>query len=135
VLWGAYHGILLIAWRPFERATGPTGWKRLLRATVFFQFTCVGWLLFRAQNVGTIRLFLESIFLHPNWSEQATADVVAIVRHAWLLIVFQAVQAASGTLWPLPKMPAFVRLNVWFLVVFSTMVFGRGDSKFIYFAF
>ena len=52
VLWGLYHGLLLIAYRAAERvaavppaARGRTSWRASSRWAVMFHVTCFGWLM------------------------------------------------------------------------------------------
>ena len=62
VLWGAYQGALLMAFRTGGRMAGARGRRRWLetpgRARVgvvlMFHLTCYGWLIFRANSVGQI---------------------------------------------------------------------------------
>ena len=151
VLWGMFHGVLLIGYRSFEghssaRSNGcfvnaavrpPWIWMiRGFQGIVMFHLVCFGWLLFRAQNIQTIRVFLQSIFCHPQSSPEAISLLKDLLFYSWFLIVFQVVQRVSGTLDPLKKWPWFVRLNVWIFVVMSLLVFAsKIEAAFIYFAF
>ena len=175
VIWGMYHGLLLIAYRVVAPGLGETPktegtsavrtWARpvatrLIVAPVFlpnarllysrvrqaatygllglamFHLTCVGWLLFRAQNVTTIRVFLESILLHPGGSAEAAALFKDLVYYSWFLVVFGAIQAITGTLTPMKRWHWFIRLNVWIFVIMSLLRLSRGTGhEFIYFAF
>jgi alginate O-acetyltransferase complex protein AlgI len=68
VLWGAYHGVLLIItrvagalWAPLRRQrTGKARAVRVLQAIAMFVLTCVGWLIFRetelSQLIADLRL-------------------------------------------------------------------------------
>ena len=151
VLWGVFHGALLIAYRRFEdhssvrlderlpsvSVRAPWIWMiRGCQGIVMFHLVCFGWLLFRAQNIQTIRIFLQSIFCHPHSSSEATRLFRDLLFYSWFLIVFQVVQRMTGTLDPMKKWPWFVRLNVWIFVVMSLLVFAsKIEAAFIYFAF
>ena len=58
VLWGAYHGVLLIATRSIKRQM--PGWLRPFQVAAMFALTCIGWLIFRetelTQLVADVRL-------------------------------------------------------------------------------
>jgi alginate O-acetyltransferase complex protein AlgI len=65
VLWGIFHGILLIGHRamvqewklwPFE---GPM--SRLVARVLMFNLVCYGWLLFRATSLSQIRVFTHTL--------------------------------------------------------------------------
>jgi alginate O-acetyltransferase complex protein AlgI len=72
ILWGVYHGLLLIAERGlkhsklniwFEKYI-PTGIKNLLLTLIMFLLTAFGWLIFRAQNLSTLSLYLKGLWSH-----------------------------------------------------------------------
>jgi alginate O-acetyltransferase complex protein AlgI len=78
LIWGAYHGILLIAHRIWGQATVWIAVPRSIAILLFFHFTCLGWLIFRCGSLPT---------------EQATA----------IVSFFQNVirpTAMSGLWWP-----------------------------------
>ena len=55
VAWGLYHGLILCAYRSPGSARPTVGVSRrggLCRSCVMFHLTCLGWLLFRADNFG-----------------------------------------------------------------------------------
>ncbi len=139
VLWGTYQGALLSIYRALgidaERSQYPA-WKKLLMIAFFFQLTCIGWLIFRAQNVETIALFLESILLHPFGSEQAWLDMKTLLFYIWFLLIFQFIQYRSSDLNPMANWHWFIRLNVWLYIIMSLLTLASsGGQEFIYFAF
>lgn len=157
VLWGVYHGCLLMAFhatvpwlgagtRPSSaqstvtanpgRRSAMVGVGYFLAGIVMFHLTCLGWLFFRAQNVATISLFLKSLLLHPNWSPEATTLAVSLLSCSWFLILFQVIQAWQGTTEPLERLPRFVRFNIVLFVAMSLATLSAaGEQTFIYFAF
>jgi D-alanyl-lipoteichoic acid acyltransferase DltB (MBOAT superfamily) len=176
VVWGAYHGTILIIYRLIggksiaispssvaprphlarrpegavvtaymtmipipSRGTLEQSWPTLRRALLIllmFHLTCVGWLLFRAQNMTTVVIFLQSLFLHPAWSPAAATVAWDIVFYSWFLVLFQIIQATMGTLDPMKRLPWFVRLNIWIVVIMSLLTFrAETPTSFIYFAF
>lgn len=62
VLWGAYHGTLLCAYRAagIQPATQP--FKRFLQWSLMSLFTLYGWLLFRADSVSDIARLTTGLF-------------------------------------------------------------------------
>ncbi len=139
VIWGAYHGLLLIAFRLFGLRTEQKGTPlaaRVPMGILMFHLTCVGWLLFRAQNVETLKVFLKSILLSPHGSAATLAVFSDLAYYGWFLVVYQVLQAVSGTLNPLPKLPWLLRLTVWVFVVMSILRLApKTAQEFIYFAF
>lgn len=64
IVWGAFHGLLLIIHRLLTKDEEPqriTGWRRWLRAIAFFQLICIGWVFFRAANIPDAVAILGSI--------------------------------------------------------------------------
>lgn len=54
VLWGAYHGLLLILSRAFTPWFPKPGWMRPLQVVGMFVLTLVGWLIFRETELGQL---------------------------------------------------------------------------------
>lgn len=108
----------------------------VIQIVVMFHLVCLGWLLFRSQDLATVRIFLESIFLHPHMSQAAVESLRGLLFYSWFLILFQLLQAWTGTLYPLSRWPWFIRLNVWVFVCMSLLsLAARSGQEFIYFAF
>ena len=139
VIWGAYHGALLSIYRALGVRTEQGAYPRivvLLLGILMFHLTCIGWLLFRAQNVGTIVAFLEGIILHPVASEQTWVDLLQVFKYGWFLVLFQVAQAFTRTQDPMRRWHWFARLNIWIFVFMSLLALSaRGGQEFLYFAF
>lgn len=139
VLWGGFHGIVLILYRVLGSSSDETRssrWVSVLQGLLMFHIVCFGWLIFRAQNLTTIGVFVQSIFLHPHWSPEAMTCLKSLVFYSWFLVLFQIVQASIKTLDPMAHLPQFLRLNVWIFVIMSLLsVASKGGQEFIYFAF
>ncbi len=138
-LWGLYHGLLLSVYRALNLRTerGAYRWWTLgAMGLLMFHFTCIGWLLFRAQNVETIGIFLESIILHPVASGQTFSDLKDILFYGWFLLLFQVIQERTNDLNPMRRWHWFWRLNVWLYILMSLWTLSSaGGQEFIYFAF
>lgn len=96
ILWGGFHGLLLVIWRFWEK--GPERWRparfwkwpQVLLTFLLVQF---GWLFFREQNLDALWNYLT---LDPR---QASADdwraglylVVNVCFYAWPLAVHAAI--------------------------------------------
>lgn len=139
VIWGAFHGLMLSVYRALgidTEAPGYPKWKRILMTLLFFQLTCVGWLIFRAQNTETIGLFLYYIFTNPVGSAITIEHIKSLLFFSWFLIVFQLVQVAMKDLNPMKSLHWFIQLNIWIFIVMSLLVLSAaGGQEFIYFAF
>jgi D-alanyl-lipoteichoic acid acyltransferase DltB (MBOAT superfamily) len=91
VLWGAYHGALLVAQRLWSAARGgaPSRLPRWLRVLVTFHLVCVGWLLFRAPTLDVAWRLVERLGIGGFRTDAITLRVVA------LLLLLTAIQLAS----------------------------------------
>jgi D-alanyl-lipoteichoic acid acyltransferase DltB (MBOAT superfamily) len=96
VLWGAYHGTLLLIARLFGRAAVPktqdpgpkTAFLRVVRVFGMFLLTCIGWLIFRETELAQLQRHLQ---LTP-------ADSTELGRSAGLYL-FLLVGLYSVPLW------------------------------------
>jgi alginate O-acetyltransferase complex protein AlgI len=144
VLWGAYQGLLLVAYR---RASGFTAFRRwtegrsaVARATswlVMFHLTCVGWLIFRARDTAQIAELTGAILtsFDPGTIDMAGL-LTPMVLYLTPLLLVHAVEATHDDLLIVPKLPVAVRYSVYAATFYLTMLFGNfGGSEFIYFQF
>lgn len=82
ILWGAFHGLLFVAYDVWSRSR-PGRWlsahnglfAHTLKSLVFFQFVCLGWLLFRATSAEQAVAMLRNIVV--NFSVDAIVIDVA----------------------------------------------------------
>ena len=85
--WGLFHGVLLCIYRPFEgrlQANASAGMRAFLRGllvVLMFHFACLGWLLFRASDIGQAKEMLNLILTDPAWFEIATSPARFVL--AW----------------------------------------------------
>jgi alginate O-acetyltransferase complex protein AlgI len=144
VIWGFYHGLLLVVYRLAERASafrrlvkGPGTVARALAWAVMFHITCYGWLIFRAHSasqIGTLTVSLATNFA------PATVDgeglLVPLLLYTTPLLIVHGTEAwyADGLI--VPRLPVGVRYSVYAATFYLTMLFGNfGGAEFIYFQF
>ncbi|HJS26057.1 MAG TPA: MBOAT family O-acyltransferase [Actinomycetota bacterium] len=139
VAWGAFHGIgqVIGRWRVRRHpalAAPATGWVLARRRIVTFHLVCFGWVLFRADSIGTAFELLASLF---------TPGTLTLVTPLVLLAIAGSIGAQY-----LPREPtvrlrdAFSRLGpvvqgaALAVVLFLITTLGpSGVSPFIYFRF
>ena len=150
VLWGVYQGLLLVGyrlieprlnrWYPPQSARFPKI-RRFIACVVFFQFTCLGWLIFRAESVGHIGSILANIATPWPWwilCGAVTESTGALVLLAFMLPLL-AVQLAQ---WARDDLNFVLRTPVWaraccYVGMFYSLILigGRVGNTFIYFQF
>ncbi|MHB8894710.1 MAG: MBOAT family O-acyltransferase [Candidatus Geothermincolia bacterium] len=141
VLWGAYHGLLLMVHRSWERPGRGEGWPGLVRGlyrigavVVTLALTSYGWILFRADSAGQI-LAMTSAF---GWgSTAATPDLAYRLGYfAAPVALMHLAQARSGDLLVAIRTPWWARGPLYAALLLSMCVFGvRESMEFIYFQF
>ena len=151
VLWGVYQGVLLTAHRaamPWIKAV-TDGWTERRRrvghwiaVVVFFQFVCLGWLIFRADSIEQIGTMLASIVSPWPWWILSGANTIratgllTLIAFATPLIAMQLAQHVKGDLNILLRMPAPVRGLAYAMMFFGMVFFAEhADQPFIYFQF
>lgn len=142
VIWGAYHGLILILFRIFEKnPVHLQPWREKyspiyigFRLCLMFVLTLLGWLFFRADSIHQITYMLANLSLI---SSRETADFARMILFFISpLIVIQLYQYITKDLLILLKirMPIQVFLYAWMLL--WMIVFGvRESTEFIYFQF
>ncbi len=142
VAWGAFHGGILIAYRllnvdrwlagqPQHGAVAMVRDAGLI--AIMFALTIFGWLLFRAPDLATVGGFVSGIAGNSGWGDAPWRTLAAFVVP---LLLVQAWQLWTGELEFVPRLPAFVRLNVVLFLVFSLVFLApSAPSAFIYFDF
>lgn len=158
LVWGAYQGLLLIAHKELERTLKTFGWhERLMRSRLYhafsiactFQMVCVGWVLFRADDLRIALRILQKLFLkapfelaHWGLSHLTILQLRDPQIFPALLILLPSLMVAHVlTGWLNNKTfytnPPFVaRLASMLLLVSLLLVYSTDASpKFIYFQF
>ena len=147
VLWGLYQGGLLAAHRalagPVQGAEGvrrsPAAWvMRAAIISVFFQFVCYGWLLFRANSFGQIADFtarLTGLVPAPAAVSMPAPPVAAFLGMgfllAWDILTERHGNVRFYALWPLTVRAALYACMIYLLAFGAT----TATSAFIYFQF
>jgi alginate O-acetyltransferase complex protein AlgI len=141
LLWGFYHGSLLVLHRLLgplsDRLSVPKALAPLsfaLRCLIMFHFTCYGWMLFRASSLAQIQQMTGSLFA-PFTFDPAPLNLLAC--YALPLVAVQLFQFLSGKLdfleWNWFPWPA--RTVVYSVMVYLVLFRGGVQQSFIYFQF
>lgn len=136
VLWGAFHGLLLIVYKQ----AGQWRWTQQvssgLRWFVMFHLTCLGWLIFRARDVehfaDLVRSFIQDFFIINDPDGTLTAHFVFF---AGPLIVLQILQHKFGV-GLARRLPWPIQGALYCILFYTFITFGEfGGNEFIYFQF
>ncbi|MDQ3003379.1 MAG: MBOAT family protein [Fibrobacterota bacterium] len=136
VIWGCYHGTLLVLQRLLPGASrkdgeGPDPW-RPVKILFTFHLVCLGWVFFRAANLDLALRFLGRL-TSGGWAWHASLEAVALglaVCAAWqILSETVKTRRMEGGLWHGFHATA-TAIGVALALVFSTE-----SAPFIYFQF
>ena len=140
VIWGAYHGSILMLWHYVEERVGKISkWRpsaAVVATTLMFGATLVGWLTFRATSAHQILAYglQMATDLHPT--AQTLPLLLAVVEFSWFLAVVQLVQHLSGDLLFMRRLPAPAKALFYTYVLLGIFqTFGTAPQEFIYFQF
>ncbi|MCB9713645.1 MAG: MBOAT family protein [Myxococcales bacterium] len=139
VLWGVYHGLLLVVVRLLAHVKGPRLpakrlWADLVRMSLMFPLTVGGWILFRIHSMADLRAFIAGAFTSTDAEVGLTAVVLAAL---WLpVLVMQLAQLIADDLLVALRLPVLLRGVLYGLLIASCVAFATGESiEFIYFQF
>jgi D-alanyl-lipoteichoic acid acyltransferase DltB (MBOAT superfamily) len=142
VVWGAYHGVLQIAYRRITplipETTRNSTAGHISAVALMFSFTVFGWLLFRETDMGRILYYLTlNPFTETPEQRVATAVMLAVTAFTAaplvLGLVFQKLiqPKIQESEWYLP-----LQTTAWAAFAVGIFLFVRvGASDFIYFQF
>ena len=132
VVWGAYHGALLILYRTVAPA-----WDRLpaaVRQALFFVLVVVGWVFFRAPNLASAAAILTAMFTPTAGGLGANPGpflVLLLASAAWALRGPNAFDLHAGFRWQ----PRHALAAAACFGVCLALLAGDRNSPFLYFQF
>jgi alginate O-acetyltransferase complex protein AlgI len=144
IVWGVYHGLLLVAQRAAERAgllrsllVLPQPLLRVVAWTIMFHVTCYGWLIFRARSFHQVADLTRALVVDfaPS-SVNVPGLLVPLLIYTTPLLLVHACEAWFDDVLVVPRLPIAVRYSVYAATLYLTVLFGNfGGSEFIYFQF
>ncbi len=145
VLWGTYHGSLLMVHRFMDRhkllptmRDGAVWHNRALWAAqwaVMSTLTLGGWLIFRAESVGQVFSMLGSLGTLPSVGVLA-AGAAKLALYAWPLLLVQFAQWHTEDLLVITRGPVWLQTSFYLCCFYMITLLGAFESNaFIYFQF
>ncbi len=145
VLWGFYHGVLLMlahfyhSTQAAERIEPLISGKarNCLRIFIFFHLTCLGWLFFRASSLSQCWELLNSLFANFHFQiAEIRPMLAALVRYAGLFIVLQCWGYTRHDPFVFRRLPEAFRGLFYAVLFYSLILCGtQNNAAFIYFQF
>ena len=142
VLWGAFHGLVLIIYRRFEKQPtelNPGAYEHshalvAVKMILMFTLTTIGWTIFRSTSVHQIGYILNSI--SPVPSILSLRFTLELLFFTVPLLLMEISQYLTRDLLILTKLRAFARVPIYSFMIIWIFIFGvRESMEFIYFQF
>ncbi len=144
ILWGIYHGVLLMVHRAaspvltrFSLRRGPFGsaLDTVICTVVMFVFTCYGWLLFRATSLDQVLHMTAALRTPLEGFDPNMLRTVAL--YALPLFVVQFLEYRSGhlDLFQAGRLTMEVRAVCYGVITYLVLFRGGTPQSFIYFQF
>jgi D-alanyl-lipoteichoic acid acyltransferase DltB (MBOAT superfamily) len=147
VVWGAYHGALLICHRLFKPAFlamdklsivfSRTGWTAI-KIVVFFHLVVIGWLFFRANSLHQAIDMLGGLLWHLEWAPNLDLAFLGqqLIFFTSLLLVVQWFQYKNDNLMIIYRSHPIIKTAFYIVAGLLLIIFGVSDgNEFIYFQF
>jgi alginate O-acetyltransferase complex protein AlgI len=145
VVWGAYQGLLLVAYREMERRLSGLWprWRLAAASTrvaawlVMIHFICYGWLLFRARTLAQIVTMTQELSGGMWRITSAAHDALgALAFYGLPLMALQGYEAWKNDLLAVTRLPILPRYALYAGLFYLVLLFGQyGGAQFIYFQF
>ncbi len=144
VLWGAFHGLILVIYRLFDRNPeheDPWGGQyskiRILsKMALMFVLTMIGWVLFRAHTIDQIIYFFTQISVFTEDIYQTRSLLGNLLFFIIPLVIIQIVQYRSRNLLILTTYKPVIQGLIYGYMLIWIVVFNVRESvEFIYFQF
>jgi D-alanyl-lipoteichoic acid acyltransferase DltB (MBOAT superfamily) len=134
VLWGAYHGALLVIQRLWSAARGgaPSRLPRWLRVFFTFHLVSAGWVLFRAPTLDVAARIVERLGVGGLDLDARAPRVVLLLA---LLVAIQLLTASRGLEMRLRRLPAAVQGLAYAATALLVYLAAGPTYEFIYFQF
>jgi D-alanyl-lipoteichoic acid acyltransferase DltB (MBOAT superfamily) len=152
IIWGVYHAFLLIIHRLLQPLLERSyliknnilrkGWH-CVKIIFFFQFICLGWLIFRAQSIEQLYQMSHCLLFDMHISNQNIDTIFYIIFFISILLVIQISQYIKQDVLSIRIFSANIQLILILAIIYSfllVMILGEnacvgGGSEFIYFQF
>jgi alginate O-acetyltransferase complex protein AlgI len=142
VLWGVYHGVLLIMYRivtPLSRlepAAASPAWRGALALPLMLAFTLVGWAIFRSPNLAHLGAWFGALGRwDPSLGLAWQLPALWLLLHTVPLVLLQILTRKPGAETALEHVPWAARGLVYTLLLLLVISSAAHDQEFIYFQF
>ncbi len=147
VIWGVYHGALLVIYRTVEMFTKDLPQIKnslalksfnVLKGIFFFHLVCIGWIFFRAKTLTQALDMLKSVVF--NFNVPAVLDLGqvrnSLIGFLALLLLVQIYEYSKKNLFAVFRLKPAIQISFYLALFYSILILGvTTGEKFIYFQF
>ncbi len=145
IIWGAYHGFLLVSHKvvepwfkryfSFRNEQARKIWL-IVRILFFFHLTCIGWLFFRANSFYQVVEMLNGMFHDLTLPSGFSTLVYSIVGYLFILIVLEIYEYKKDDQLAVFQLKPAAQMSLYLIMFYALLLFGvTTGEKFIYFQF
>jgi D-alanyl-lipoteichoic acid acyltransferase DltB (MBOAT superfamily) len=137
VLWGFYHGLLLVGTHALNQISYEFKNKRWKGAqiAITFGFTLFGWLLFRVHDMGHLAIILENITTRFYWTPDLIHYLKPTLGAFVLLMGYHIWQERTGNDLILLQTSKWFQLGIYSFIIFALVTIRFQAVPFVYFQF
>ncbi len=143
ILWGLFHGAVLIIYRVVEIIAGNNHFsgdlhpiRRLIYILIMFHIICLSWLFFRAESANQIFEMLYIVATSLQWTSYTSYALLNILFFAIPLLIFEYWTEKTGDLLILCRSNSLVQAVCYSYMTFMLIIFPPLQKQvFIYFQF
>lgn len=134
LLWGGYHGILLIiAGRSADRAPDRRGLDRIWRQLATFHLVVLGWLLFRVSGMADFSSYVGGILSGTSGTQ--LSPLYYLILGIGALVHVLPREGSERTLTWVARSPVAIQAGVYVVLLLVLCGATMGAPSFIYFQF
>lgn len=145
ILWGGYHGILLILHRSIELLSAklrfPSSFSTnriwfIAKIIFFFHITCLGWLLFRASSLDQAISMLSALTTDLQFTTMHVSIFINFLFFIGVLFVLQVVEYIKNIQFAVLGFNPVIQVLLYMTLLYSLLLLGvTTHEDFIYFQF
>ena len=153
VIWGMYHGMLLVLYRIFKtpkipnHSLPPNIASYMMKAFVMFQLTSLGWIFFRARSLDQILLIFNRITYSLQITPEAIEMLSKVVFFSFLPVLAMAyhilkelrhswfIESKTIKIFQQLSQPLFIKSFTYGILTYLMCLYGANAQTFIYFQF
>jgi D-alanyl-lipoteichoic acid acyltransferase DltB (MBOAT superfamily) len=142
VLWGAYHGLLLVVYRLLERVLPEDGGgsraRPFVQTVLFFHLVAFGWIIFRAESLAHLGALLHALLFsfHVTLDPATLLLVKKVALFGSIPLLYQFFQYIGEDPFPARRFVLPLRTAFYVVLFYAITIFGYSDAQsFVYFQF